>query len=247
MNPISGPEGFGLASGLLSDAEQAKADKPTLADLTRLLAAYRAGGDKTELLHRLRYIPYGFFERFNANCRIAAEDVLGALYFEFAECIRRLRTGKKGRCVPAEEVEGYICGYLCHVAKHYAAQISPHIRAERSTNHARKQRGEERYADLNRVPDAAQPPHLENDEDGDDSYVDSRLDAAIDAYDDHYDDETWELLSDLDAVVEDEIEKQIIWYLEERKSRAEIADLLGMTAYRVRQIIARIKTRLRRS
>jgi len=212
----------GLTGGLLADVEQAQADKLGVADLTQLLAAYRSGDPDAgqRLLRGLRHVPYTFFLSARPTARIAAEDVLGTLFVDFGDCVRRLRAN----AIPAEDVERYIRADLKHAVTHYAAECSPHVRAKASTNSERAKRGVDPHPDLQKEPamigqqDRLQIPESD--------------DAGI------------PLADQLREVAKTPIEDEIVEYLQAGKDRAEIADLLGTTVYRVRDIVARLKTRI---
>ena len=221
---------FGLAAGLVADLDAAKADALSPEQITPLLAAHRQGDDAAaeKLRAGLRHLAYGFFERFSPRPGYASEDILGNLFIDLLDCIQRLRAND----IPASNVVAYIRSDLMRSARHFFREETRNIRAKDSTNSERKKRGDTLYPDLARESPMVQP--------------DPRSNETVDRLETPpgFDDEKDDLLGDLLSVCNTPIEREVVDLLDAHYTFIEVADLLGCTVYRVKQIVSRLKARL---
>jgi hypothetical protein len=249
----------GLIAGLVADAEQAEKDQLPPDRLTTLLAEYRAGDAATaaaaakRLSHVLRYVAYRFFHEIRWSHRRAAEEVLGTLFSELGTVIKRLHSNQ----VTAAELEGHVCGYLEHSTTHYMVECSQRIPAKASTNSERKKRGLEPWQGLSRVSDSANGQSNYGDDEGDEHVSHSKLEdpppcdvvtPSGDAYRSPYfhDEREPDLLSDLQAVTNNESEEEFVWLLGQGHTLGEVADLLGISRRQADKIKKRLIARLSR-
>ncbi len=216
-------------AGFAADLAAAKADKLPIAEIARLLAECRAGNKEALLRLQmvLRYVPYNILERLRCRPGTESEDVVGLLFLEFGDWVRRLPHND----IAAEAIEAALRADLRWSLTHHYAEVSPHIQAEASTNCQREKRGDEPYDDLHQEPAIV--------EDRTNQTLVNRLETPPD-----WDDEEPELIDDLLDVCRTPVEREVVDFLFARYTYSEIADLLGCTIYRVKRIVSRLRARL---
>ena len=216
-------------AGFATDLDASKADKLPIAEIAHLLAECRAGNKEAlpRLQVALRYVPYSILERLRLRPGTEWEDVAGLLFLEFGDWIRRLSSND----IAAEAIEAALRADLRWTLTHYYAEVSPHIQAEASTNCEREKRGDNPYDDLHKEPTIV--------EDRDNQTLVNRLETPP-----GFDDEEDDLLGDLLSVCNTPIEREVVDLLDAHYTFTEVADLLGCTVYRVKQIVSRLKARL---
>jgi hypothetical protein len=242
------------AAGLTSEIEAAQEQRLTNGELAAYLAAYRGGDDRAykHLFNGLKYVAYQFFERARTTKRQSPEEILGSLLCDLGTAVERLKKNNK----TPDEIEGYVCGELCHSSTHYAAEVSENIAPPASTNSERLAAGETPYQTLRRY--RSRPRH-------DNSYEGSPNDDVRDAvtpldapppaprtgqdgtpYYDPYDNE-WSDRDWLDRVAETNEEKAYAQFVRDNETPSVIANRLGLSPRQLKALRLRLGRRIERA